>query len=73
METLPGPADTTGATGTTPRRRLTADCAAAQTLALPEAHMRCRGRGPLRLAGFTAPVLPAERCDCDCHVDGGAQ
>jgi hypothetical protein len=72
METLPGAADTRGAPRTAPRR-LTHDCTAAQALALPEAHMRCRARGPLLLPAFTAPVLPAERCDCGCHLDGGAQ
>jgi hypothetical protein len=52
------------------RVKLTADCQAAAILELPEAHMRCRARGALRIPGFTAPVLPAERCDCECHKGG---
>jgi hypothetical protein len=56
---------------TTPARvKLTADCQAAATLDLPEAHMRCRARGALRIPAFTAPVLPAEKCGCECHKAG---
>lgn len=31
--------------------------------------MRCRARGAMRLPAFTAPVLPAEKCDCGCHTE----
>lgn len=50
---------------------LTTDCQLGTAEGWPQAHARCRGNGPLRVAGFHTPVLPAQTCGCPCHTPAG--